>query len=45
MVHGLVEEVRDVLFTKLIKVDMGAGRRVDLQQVPPIYWNSIVDKS
>jgi hypothetical protein len=43
MVHGLVEEARDVLFTKLMKVDMDAERQVDPQQVPPIHWDSMVD--
>src|SRR5204862_3497742 len=43
MVHGLVEEARDVLFTTLMKVDMDAERQVDPQQVPPIHWDSMVD--
>ena len=43
MIHGLVEEARDVLYTKLMKVDMDAERQVDLQQVPPIHWDSMVD--
>ena len=43
MIHGLVEEARDVLFSKLMKVDMDAERQVDPQQVPPIHWDSIVD--
>jgi hypothetical protein len=37
MVHGLVEEARDVLYSKLMRVDMDAERQVDPQQVPPIY--------
>ena len=43
MVHGLVEEARDVLYSKLMRVDMDADRQVDPQQVPPIYWDSMVD--
>jgi RecQ family ATP-dependent DNA helicase len=43
MVHGLVEEAREVLFTKLMKVDMDAERQVDPQQVPAIHWDSMVD--
>src|SRR5277367_6450351 len=43
MVHGLVEEARDVLYSKLMRVDMDAERQVDPQQVPPIYWDSMVD--
>jgi hypothetical protein len=43
MVHGLVEEARDILYSKLMKVDMDTEQQVDPQQVPPIYWDSIVD--
>jgi len=43
MVYRLVEEARDVLYSKLIRVDIDAKRQVDPQQVPPIYWDSIVD--
>jgi RecQ family ATP-dependent DNA helicase len=43
MVHGLVEEARDILYSKLMKVDMDAEQQVDPQQVPPIYWDSMVD--
>jgi hypothetical protein len=43
MVHGLVEEAQDILYSKLMRVDMDAERQVDPQQVPPIYWDSIVD--
>lgn len=43
MVHGLVEEARDVLFSKLMMVDMDAEQQVDPQQVLPIYWDTIVD--
>jgi hypothetical protein len=43
MVYGLVEEARDVLYIKLMKVDIDAEREVDSQQVPPIHWDSIVD--
>jgi RecQ family ATP-dependent DNA helicase len=43
MVHGLVEEARDVLYSKLMRVDMDAERQVDPQQVPPIYWDRMVD--
>ena len=43
MVHGLVEEARDVLYSKLMGVDMDAERQVDPQQVPPIHWDSMVD--
>ena len=43
MVHGLVEEARDVLYSKLMRVDMDVERQVDPQQVPPIYWDGMVD--
>jgi len=43
MVHGLVEEARDILYSKLMRVDMDAEQQVDPQQVPAIYWDSMVN--
>jgi hypothetical protein len=37
MIHGLVGEVREELFEKLIIVRVGADQEVDMKQVPPIY--------
>jgi hypothetical protein len=35
MVHGLVEEARDILYSKLMKVDIDAERQVDPYPVCP----------
>jgi hypothetical protein len=37
MVHRLVEEAQDVLYSKLIKVDIDTEQQVDPQQVLFIY--------
>ena len=37
MVYGLVEEARDVLYSKLMGMDIDTERQVDPQQVPPIH--------
>ena len=44
MVHGLVGEAREELFEKLMMVKMGADQEVDMQQVPPIHWDKMVDQ-
>jgi hypothetical protein len=43
MIYGLVGEAREELFEKLIVVRIGIDREVDMKQVPPIYWDRIVD--
>jgi hypothetical protein len=37
MVHGLVEEAQDILYSKLIKVNINVKQQVNPQQVLPIY--------
>jgi hypothetical protein len=37
MVHRLVEEAQEIIYTKLMKVDMDAEQQVDPRQVPPIH--------
>jgi hypothetical protein len=44
MIHGLVGEAKEELFEKLIIVRVSADQEVDIKQVPPIYWNRIVDQ-
>jgi hypothetical protein len=44
MVHGLVREAREELFEKLMIVRVGADQEVDVKQVPPIYWDKMVDQ-
>ena len=44
MVHGLVSEAREILFKELMMVRMGADQDVDMQQVPPIHWDKLVDQ-
>ena len=43
MVYGLIKEVREELFEKLMIVRMGADQEVDIKQVPPIHWDRMVD--
>jgi hypothetical protein len=43
IVHGLVEEAREELFSKLIMVGMDADNEIDAQQVPPIKWEKLRD--
>jgi RecQ family ATP-dependent DNA helicase len=44
MVHGLVGEAREILFKELMMVRVGADQDVDMQQVPPIHWDTLVDQ-
>jgi len=42
-VRGVVEEAQEILYSKLMKVDIDAKKQVDPQQVPAIHWDSMVD--
>jgi hypothetical protein len=44
MIHGLVREAREELFEKLIVIRMSIDREIDMKQVPPIYWDKMVDQ-
>jgi hypothetical protein len=44
MVHGLVAEAREVLFSKLMMVRMNGEGEIDPQQVPTINWDQLVDQ-
>ena len=44
MIHGLVAEAREELFTKLMIVKVSADQEVDMKQIPPIYWDRMVDQ-
>lgn len=43
MVHGLVAEAREILFRKLLMVEMNEDGEVDARKVPPINWDQLVD--
>jgi hypothetical protein len=43
IVHGLVKEAQEILFKKLMKVNIDAKKQVDPQQGLLIYWDSMVD--
>jgi RecQ family ATP-dependent DNA helicase len=44
MVHGLVEEAKEVLFGKLMMVGLNSDGDVNSSQVPPIEWDKLVDQ-
>jgi hypothetical protein len=44
MIHGLVGEAQEEMFKKLIMVRVSRDGEVDGKQVPPIYWDKMVDQ-
>jgi RecQ family ATP-dependent DNA helicase len=44
MIHGLVGEARAELFEKLMVVRVSRDGEVNGKQVPPIYWDKMVDQ-